>query len=66
MILWIPLARLALRHDHQAVQTNDRDQGTRREEVLEDPTAGIRLQPDHPDVVRSNPCIPLANMSAGG
>jgi hypothetical protein len=61
MLLRIPFAGLASRDDNQAVQTDDRDKGACQEEMQEDSEAGVRLQPDHPNVVRPHPRIPPAN-----
>ena len=52
--------------DNQVVQTDDRDKGERREEMLEDTAARVGLQPDHPNVVRPHPRIPPANPPAVG
>jgi hypothetical protein len=42
---------MALCDDNQVVQTDVRDKGAQREELLEDITTRIGLQPDHPNVV---------------
>ena len=56
-ILWIPRTKLSTRHDHQALQANDRDKDSRREEVQKDFATRQQLQPNSPNVVRQNTCL---------
>ena len=65
-IMWIPGTKLFMRHDHQALQANDRDKGSCREEAPTDFATRQWLQPDSPNVVQQNTCISPTDPIEGG
>ena len=53
-------------HDHQALQANDRDKDSCREEVPKDFATRQQLPPNSPNVVRQNTCLSPTDPIEGG